>query len=115
VYEILRIPEAGADPEKKAFGNLEFRARRIEGERLSRYIDCGMGATAVPNADSYQVTMSVLTRLAPAEDGGTVVETTVDANGKPRNVSGNPVHCQSIGTLETRVAELVLWVLVGER
>jgi hypothetical protein len=115
VYEMLGIAEAGADPARKVFGALEFRPRRIEDKRLSTYIDCGMGVTAVPKADAYQVTMSVLTQLTPADGGGTVVATLVEATGKPRGVSGNPVYCQSNGVLETRVAELVLWVLASRR
>ncbi len=113
VYELLGIPDAGADPQQMMFGNLGYRARRVEGERLSKYVDCGMGTTAVPNADQYRVTLSVFTRLTPGDDGGTMVVTTVEATGKPRAVSGNPVYCQSKGTLEARVAELVVWVLVG--
>lgn len=114
VYAILGIPQAGTDPEQKVFGNPEFRPRRIEGQRLSWYVDCGTGVTAVPKADEYEITMSVLTRLSPGEAGGTVLAMTVEATGKPRAVSGNPVYCQSKGTLEARVAELVLRVLRGE-
>ncbi len=113
VYGLLGIPDHGVNPEGTLYGNLEFRARRIEGNRLSNYIDCGQGTTAVPNADGYQVTMLVVTALAPGEDGGTTVTTTVDATGRPRAVAGNPVHCQSKGELEMRVAELVMFVLVG--
>ena len=112
-YELLGIPDVGVDAERTMFGNPGYRARRIEGERLSKYVDCGMGATAVPHADQYNVTLSVLTRLTPGQDGGTMVVTTVEATGKPRAVSGNPVYCQSKGTLEARVAELLVWVLVG--
>ena len=105
VFEALGIGQAGADPEQRVFGNPEFRPRRIDGQRLSRYVDCGLGITAVPKADDYEVTMSVLTRLTPATDGGTVVATTVGATGKPRGVSGNAVHCPSKGTLEARIVE----------
>ncbi len=112
-YELLGIPDAGVDAERTVFGNPGYRPRRIEGERLSKYVDCGTGTTAVPNADQYVVTLSVLTRLTPGEGGGTMVVTTVEGTGKPRAVSGNPVYCQSIGTLEARVAQLVVWVLVG--
>lgn len=111
VYEALGIAGAGADPERKVFGNPEFKPRRIDGQRLSRYIDCGRGVTAAPRADEFDVTMSVLTRLTAAEGGGTLVQTTVQATGKPRAVSGNPVFCPSRGTLELRVAELVLQAL----
>lgn len=115
VYEILGIADAGADPARNVFGALEFRPRRIEGKRLSTYIDCGMGVTAVPKADDYAVTMSVLTDLTPADGNETVVTTRTQATAKPRGVSGDPVQCQSKGVLETRVAELVLWVLVSGR
>jgi hypothetical protein len=113
VYELLGIPDAGADSEQMTFGNPGYRARRVEGKRLSNYIDCGMGSTAIPKADDYQVTLSVLTRLTPGEDGGTMVVTTLEATGKPRAVSGNPLYCQSKGTLEKRLGDLVVWVLVG--
>ena len=115
VYDLLGIPDAGVDAERTKFGNPGYRARRIEGERLSKYVDCGMGVTAAPNADQYNVTLSVLTRLTPGSDGGTMVVTTVEATGKPRAVSGNPVYCQSKGTLEARLGELVVWVLVQGR
>lgn len=115
VYEMLGIPQAGIDPERRIFGNPEFRPRRIQGERLSWYVDCGPSVTAVPKADEYEVTLSLLTRLTAGETGGTVVATTVVATGKPRAVSGNPVYCQSTGTLEARVADLVLRVLRGQR
>jgi hypothetical protein len=113
VYEMLGVPDHGVNPEGNLYGNRSFRARRIEGKRLSNYIDCGQGLTAVPNADNYQVTMMVVTSLARAEDGGTTVTTTVDATGRSREVSTNPVHCQSKGELEMRVAQLVMWVLLG--
>ncbi len=115
VYDMLGIPDYGVNPEGTQYGNPSFRARRIEGKRLSRYIDCGMGVTAVPNADDYQVTLMVLSRVSAADEGGTMVVTTVDATAKPRAVSGNPVHCQSNGTLETRLADLLLMVLLRVR
>lgn len=115
VYEILGITEAAGDENGTTFGMIDFRPKRIEGKRLSTYIDCGMGATAVPKADTYEITMSLLTRLSATDDGHTRVETTVEASGKPRAVTGNPIYCQSNGVLESRVADLVLWVLVSGR
>ena len=112
VYQTLEIPDVREDADLMALGNTEFRARRVEGKRISQFVDCGTGATAVPNADSYDVTLSVVTRIS-ASDGGTLATTTVQANGRPRAVTGNPIHCQSKGTLEARVAELILLSLVG--
>jgi hypothetical protein len=113
VYEILGIPEAGAAPDEKLFGNTGFRARRIDGKRLSVYLDCGSGATAVPRADNYEVTLSVLTGLSQPATGGTMVLTTVDGTAKPRTRAGNPVHCASEGTLELRLWELLVEALQG--
>jgi hypothetical protein len=62
--------------------------------------------TATPNADQYEVNMIILTDLKPVEGSpGTVLTTTVDANARPRTHTGNPVHCQSKGTLELRVTQ----------
>ena len=115
VYQTLDIPQAGADPGAKLFGNPQFRPRRIAGERMSAYLDCGAGFTAVPKADEYEVTISVLTRLTPDDYGGTVAATTVTATAKPRAESGNPVYCASKGTLETRVTELLLQMIRAGR
>lgn len=100
VYEQLDIPDAAGDPQRMLYGNPGYRPRRIEGKRLSTYIDCGSGATAIPNADQYDVTMTILTQVTREEDGnGTVIMTTIDANAKPRAHTGNSIHCQSKGVL----------------
>jgi hypothetical protein len=112
VYEMLGIAEAGAVPDERLFGARNFRPRRIEGNRLSRYIDCGMGATATPKADEYEVTMTLVSEVQPAGDAGTTLETLLQASGRPRAAAGNRVSCQSNGTLEKRIAELVAWVLL---
>ena len=108
VYRELEIAEAGADTAQLVYGAVDFTPRRIAGHRLSRYIDCGMGLTAVPKADEYAVTMSVLTRLAPGDGGTTVVTTSVIARAKQRGVSGNPVYCQSKGMLEAEIIRAVV-------
>jgi hypothetical protein len=112
VYEMLGVPDHGVNPEGNQYGNPSFRARRIEGKRLSNYIDCGMGVTAIPNANDYQVTLMLLSWISEVDEGGTMVVTTVDATAKPRAVASNAVHCQSKGSLETRVGDLVLLVLL---
>jgi hypothetical protein len=113
VYEMLEIPGAGTTPDQTMFGARDFRPRRIEGKRLSTFIDCGMGPTATPKADEYEIRMTLVTRLVPAAEEGTRMETTLQASGKPRATAGNPVSCQSNGRLERRVADLVAWVLLS--
>jgi hypothetical protein len=113
VYEILGIAEPGAAPDLRVFGAQNVRPRRIEGKRLSQYIDCGMGPTATPKADEYEVTLTLLSRLEPGPDSSTTLETTLEASSRPRAAAGARVSCQSNGMLEKRVAELVAWVLLS--
>ncbi len=107
VYERLGIDEAGAVPAERLYGARNVRVRRIEGQRLSTFIDCGTGPTATPRADEYDVRMTVVTRVLDGEAGASRLETTVQAAARPRGVSGNPVDCASRGSLEARIATLV--------
>jgi hypothetical protein len=111
VYERLQISVTLCNPAQWEFGNPRCLARRIEGERLSTHFDCGRTMTG-PRADEYAVTLSVVTRLADAPGDSTMVVTTVDGSAKPRATSGNAVHCASKGTLEMRVAHLVVEALL---
>lgn len=113
-FERLGIA-AGADNDQKVFGNPEFRVKRIEGAMLSNFVDCGRGVTAVPLADDYDVTLSVLTRVSASGEGWSVMTTTVSGRAKPRAVSGASVYCQSTGKLERRIVDLVLQSLSRDR
>jgi hypothetical protein len=106
VFEQLEIDVTRQDPSAGVIGNDGYRARRIEGQRMSRYVDCGLGPTR-SNADEYDVTLAVLVRVSSGEEGGTLVTTSLDAFAKDRAVSGNSVHCTSYGTLERRIGMLV--------
>lgn len=106
VYEQLQIPVSHTDPGLKELGNRRYRARRVEGDRMSKYVRCGTSMTGAL-ADEYNLTLSVVTRLTDEPGGKTKVLTTVDAIGRPRATSGNPVRCESAGVLELRVAQLV--------
>lgn len=106
VYEQLGIPIGEADPAAMRLGNPGFRARRVDGERLNAFVDCGSDFSG-PLANQYEVTLSVATKLTAKGDESTEVLTIMDAYGRPRAVSGNSVHCQSRGVLEMRIAQLV--------
>lgn len=108
IYEELGVPLAMHDAVGKRIGNSSFRARRIGGKRLSQYLRCGgSGPTATPNADRYQVTMSLTTRLSDASEGGTAISTVVGATARPRDVGGSVVNCASTGRLEEQISEMV--------
>ncbi|MDX1567621.1 MAG: hypothetical protein R3223_07460 [Longimicrobiales bacterium] len=106
VFADLDIEAPVQDIGSFQFGNPEFSPRRIEGRRLSSYLDCGAVAGG-SRADRYQVVMQFIVGLSGADEG-TRIRTIVDAYASPRDVSGNAVHCLSRGTLEERLAELVL-------
>jgi hypothetical protein len=106
VFEQLEIDVARVDAGAGVMGNPGYRARRVEGERMSRWLDCGRGLIRA-NADEYDVTLSVIVQLLPAADGLTTVRTTVDAYARDRSLNAGSVHCISWGHLERRVGELV--------
>ena len=111
ILDGLDIPPTFVDAQGYSIGNRGFRMGRIDGSRPNTFVDCGSGLSG-PLANNYEVTLSVLVSLT-AEGEGTVVQTTIDANGKPRAVSGNPIHCQSRGELELRIANEIVEALGG--
>lgn len=106
VYEQMGIPVTQANPRAMQLGNPGYRARRVEGDRMNTFIDCGSDFSG-PLANQYDITLSITTKLTPKDDESTEVLTVMDAYGRPQAVSGNPIHCQSRGVLEMRVAQAV--------
>ena len=114
VFEMLQIEVTTVDAGARLMGNRGFRARRIEGNRLSAYVDCGRDFTG-PYADHYAVTLSVLVQLKETWDFKTSVTTVVDGSARPRDVSGARLPCQSKATLERSVTELIDLFLMSDR
>ena len=112
VYEELGIEINLRDPTARVVGNNNFRPRRIDGARNSRYLDCGYGSTAVPHADGYDVTASLIATVRSGDESGTLLETLFTGSARAREVSGGNVSCSSKGTLERRMVE-ILSSLVG--
>lgn len=104
VYDSLSIPVGTIDPSQHLIGNTSLKLRHRLGQtRLSRYIDCG-SAQASPSADTYDVQLSILTRLQPS-DSGTMVSTTIDAMARPADIRGDYVHCSTNGVLEPLIVK----------
>lgn len=106
VYEQLGIPVTEVSPDMMTLGNPDFRTRRIDGNRMGHYLDCGITNSGVL-ANIYDVTITISTRVVDAPEGGAVVTTTLDAWARPRMTNGNPVHCSSKQRLEQRLNGLV--------
>ena len=110
VYERIGIPVTAVDSKTLTVGNLGYEARRIDGSRMNTYVDCGTNFGG-PLANTYEVTLSVVTKLAKVDERHTEVSTTVDASAKPRTVAGYPVQCTTRQKLEELIIKKVAEVL----
>ncbi|HEU0012220.1 MAG TPA: hypothetical protein VFQ45_00980 [Longimicrobium sp.] len=105
--------ELGMEPSADAAARVmaaEPRAftRRFGGLPAPRLFDCGRGAAGVDLASTYRIRMSVRTALHPSGEGGTRLETTVEAHGRnPDGVDAVPARCLSRGVLEQAIATRV--------
>lgn len=111
VYRQLEIPVTVTDRAGWRVGNPQAQTRRIGNERMSRFFECGQASMGRPRADQYDFTYSIFSRLQQATDGRTILLTEADAFARPSSVSTNPVHCSSNGSLEKRIADLVMELL----
>jgi hypothetical protein len=107
VYESLGIPVTDRDPAARTIGNTSYKVRRRLGDvALSRYLDCG-STQGAPSADSYEILLSVSTRVRPGAPDSTAVSITVDAMGRPVFLSADYVRCGSMGGLEKRFFDIL--------
>lgn len=108
VFDSLGIPIGTLDPAKRSIGNTGLMIRgRLKGVPLSRYIDCGSSTQIGPNADSYDVSITMLADVRPAEASTTTVTTTLDAVARPANFAQGYSQCRSKAVLETRFIDIL--------
>ena len=113
VYQDFDIPLEFYDQEAALVGNRDFSPRQIGGRRMSFFLDCGSGGVVESYADSYRVTMFLVTSVKPAEENLTWIRTEIYATAMSREISGNRIHCTSRGVLERRLFEAVQDKLKG--
>jgi hypothetical protein len=107
VYESLGIPLTTIDQKSHTIGNEGFKTRKQLGTvALSKYIECGTTQIG-PNADSYEVHISILTQLEPAADGTTKLTTTFEAASRPLAFAQEYARCSSKGVLEPKLVAAV--------
>lgn len=108
VFQELAIPLTLNDPRSKSIGNTGWRTRRSIGRvPAQRYLDCGSSGT-LENAETYQLTLSIVTRVLPNPNGGSVVSTALSGTGRnPLTSSSADVRCASKGDLELRIRDMV--------
>jgi len=106
-FDSLGIPVTQVDPVKRVMGNPGFKLRQRLGRvSLSRYVDCGQTQVG-PNADSYDVHMTILVSLQAAAAGGTTASTNFEVLAKPIAFSQDYSRCSTRGYLESRLMEAV--------
>lgn len=104
-YSALEVPVANIDSVQGLVTNPRLRvSRRLAGQPLSRYFDCGTTAFGRPAADEYVLNISLTTHVEAMAPDSSRVSTSVDANARdPRGTSTEPVRCGSRGSLEETV------------
>ncbi len=103
-YEALLIPLSRREPDARILGNTGLKMRRQLGKiELRRAFDCG-GTSGMPNAETYTLTASVVSSIAPTATDGSVVTTVVDASAENPSYPGSGVQCSSNGTIENAIA-----------
>lgn len=104
VFSEMELPVSAADAARLELATVAHQPRRIEGGRLSDYLDCGRNPTGGAYADSYLVRLWVSARVVP--DGErSKVETAVRATAQPRGLASDPLPCVSRGVIERRMVE----------
>lgn len=108
VFDAAAIPLTTIDPANKRIGNEGLKIRsRLGKAPLSRYIDCG-NTQIGPNADSYDVILTVVSVVTADGATGSKLATTVEAQSRPITYNQAYSRCTSKGSLEAHIAELVV-------
>lgn len=78
--------------------------RRLGDLQVSRIVNCGTSIHGDPNA--YEVILTATTGLV-ADGNGTIVSTSLEAQGQQIGSSNTPVQCGSTGILEQRIVQML--------
>lgn len=102
----LKVPLSVDEPHNGLVGNGGFTVLRMLGrERLSRYLDCGMG-TVGAHADMRRITMALFVWVDSAGPAVSRVRVGVVAGSNDNEgVSRNALLCGSTGALETYLTD----------
>lgn len=114
-YEELGIPVKEMNEDRRILGNPDFvLSRRLNGTRLSNYLDCGQGPSG-NHADTHRIEMQLRSSIIAVE-GGIQVNTYVDAIARNMDgTSNNRVRCASRFRLEQEIAGRVRFYAEGGR
>ena len=107
LFDSLGVTVNTLDPARRQIGNNGFKIRQRLGKAiLSTLLDCGASQIG-PNADGYDVYMSVMTTVTPNGAGSSRLATLVEAQARPVTFNQAYNRCTSKGNLEQRLTDLV--------
>jgi hypothetical protein len=107
VYDSLAVPVTTLISQSRTIGNEGFKIRRRLGKTpLSTYLECGRSQVE-PNANEYEISMSVVTSAHASDSTLTTVTTTVQASARGLQFAGQFSQCTSKGALETKLQALL--------
>lgn len=116
VYGELELPVNLYVDKDHQIGSKAARVRgHIGRTRIAQYVSCGTDLTGEDKANTYEVTLDVMSAVGPLDGNQTNVLTRVTASGRPMSTSGDNVRCTSTGAIEKRIATaLALRVAAGK-
>ncbi len=107
VFDSVGIPITLLDQASHSIGNQGYKLRgRLGKVTLSRLLDCG-NTQIGPNADTYDVFLSVVTTIQAEGAAGSKLSTLVDAKARPITYNQGYSNCASRGGIEIKIADLV--------
>lgn len=108
VYAELGIPATTLVDASHLIANESFKTRRRIGKvPMQNILDCG-SSLGMPNAETYDIMMSISSYLVKNPKAGFNLVTRIDATGKSPNFSREAsVNCPSQGELEKLIGEMV--------
>ncbi len=108
VYGELGIPAKTLVDASHLIANESFKTRRrISKLEMRNILDCG-STQGMPNAETYDIMMSISSYLVVNPKGGLNLITRIDASGKSPNFSREAsVNCPSQGALEKLIGDMV--------
>jgi hypothetical protein len=107
IFQEIGIGGGVIDPAGFVYGQRELSVRRRLGSiPLSQLVECGTNL-GMPNANSYTVTLSVVTQLQRTTPEKTGVLSIVQATARQPGNSQQSVVCTSTTELERRIANAV--------
>ena len=106
VFDAFKLRVTSRTESSRQLGAQGHRVRgAIGGTRLSLMFTCGAAASGGDAADSYELTIDVVSQVTPGPTADeSSLRTVATGVARPVSTSGEPVRCMSTGRLEDKIA-----------